>query len=192
MSKPSNGNGLHTFVAYVEDKPGVLNRIASLFRRRDYNIEALTVGHTHQPGVSRLTLVTEADDSKARRIEANLYKLVNVLRVDDLTHEDAVMREMVLVKVRADATTRSEIIQVADIFQAKIVDVATHSLVLELTGATEKVERFTRLMSQFGIVELQSTGVVAMTRGADGISPNPPEVNAVAPPRNGHNRPYYA
>lgn len=171
---------LHTFVAYVEDKPGVLNRVASLFRRRNFNIESLTVGKTNRPGVSRMTILVEASPEKATRIEANLYKLVNVLRVDDLTDESAVQREMVMVKVKADAQTRSEIIQIANIFRANIIDVATHSLILELMGTTEKVSRLMRILEPFGIVEVQSTGVVGMARGIEGVSPNPPHIDAVA------------
>lgn len=174
----SNGKQRHTFVAYVEDKPGVLNRIASLFRRRNFNIESLTVGKTHESGVSRMTILVEANKVAASHIEANLYKLVNVLRVDDLNDEDAVLREMVLVKVKADPQARQEIIQVASIFDAKIVDVAPHSLILELAATMEKVSRFLSLLQPYGIVELQSTGAVAMARGDDNVSPEPPVLYA--------------
>src|SRR3569623_1874813 len=101
----------HTFIARVEDKPGVLNRIASLFRRRGFNIASLTVGRPAEPGVSRLTLVIEADEDTARRIEANLYKLVNVLLVEDVTYQPSIARELALIKVRADATTRSRVLE---------------------------------------------------------------------------------
>jgi len=175
---------LHTFVVYVEDKPGVLNRVSSLFRRRSYNIESLAVGHTNQPGVSRMTIVVDADDdSVARRIEANLYKLVNVLRVDDVTHKKAVSREMALLKVRAGREARSEIVQVADIFRANIVDAAQESLVLEITGTTEKVERLINMLEPFEIISVQRTGTIAMLRGDSGVSPDPPAVAATA---NGH------
>lgn len=156
----------HTFVAYVEDKPGVLNRVASLFRRRNFNIESLTVGRTHQSGVSRMTIVVEAADQHvARRIEANMYKMVNVLRVDDVTHQDSVDREMALVKVTASQDTREEIVQIADSFRANIVDTATYMLVLEITGTTEKVNQLLAMLDQFGVVDVQRTGIVAMLRG---------------------------
>ena len=169
---------LHTFVAYVEDKPGVLNRIASLFRRRNFNIESLTVGKTQEPGISRMTVLVEANKVAASHIEANLYKLVNVLRVEDLNDQAAVVREMVLVKVKADSQTRQELIQIASVFQAKIVDVAPSSMIMELAGTVEKVSRFVKLVTPFGILELQSTGVVAMSRGDDSVSPEPPALFA--------------
>ena len=159
---------LHTFVAYVEDKPGVLNRVASLFRRRAYNIESLAVGHTNLPGVSRMTIIVDAaGEDVARHIEANLYKLVNVLRVDDLTRLEAVAREMALIKVKATKKTRGEIVQIADIFRANIVDDAADSLVLEITGTVEKVDRILKMLDQFGVADVQRTGVVAMLRGGD-------------------------
>jgi len=121
----------HTFVAYVEDKPGVLNRVASLFRRRTFNIESLTVGHTDQPGVSRMTIVVDTDEFGARRVEANLYKLVNVLRVDDVTSQPTVERDLALIKVAARNGKRSEIMQLVDVYRARIVDVTNESLVVE-------------------------------------------------------------
>ncbi|MGH2524924.1 MAG: acetolactate synthase small subunit, partial [Anaerolineales bacterium] len=108
----------HIFVAYVEDKPGVLNRVASLFRRRGFNIESLTVGHTEQPGVSRMTIVVDTDELGARRVEANLYKLVNVLRVDNVTAKPSVVRDLALIKVAADAATRAQAMQLVDVFRA--------------------------------------------------------------------------
>lgn len=164
---------LHTFVAYVEDKPGVLNRVASLFRRRAFNIESLAVGHTNITGISRMTIVVDAvDGSVARRIEANLYKLVNVLRVDDLTGRDSVSREMALIKVQASQKTRGEIVQIADIFRANIVDAAQHNLVLEITGTVEKVNRLLNMLDQFGVDDVQRTGVIAMLRGGEEGSPD--------------------
>jgi len=114
----------YTLVAYVEDKPGVLNRVSSLFRRRAFNIESLTVGHTEQPGVSRMTIVVDADQAEIRRIEANLYKLVNVLRVQDVSNTPAVTRDLALIKVAADINTRAQVMQLVDVFRARIVDVA--------------------------------------------------------------------
>jgi len=171
----------HTFVAYVEDKPGVLNRVASLFRRRVFNIESLTVGHTEQPGVSRMTIVVDTDEGGARRVEANLYKLVNVLRVDDVTHRPAVVRDLALVKVNASNGQRSEIMQLVDVYRARIVDVASDSLVVEITGTEDKIESLIEVLRPFGIIEMVRTGVVAMSRGTDAVSPNPPLVAAEVP-----------
>lgn len=159
---------IHTIIAYVEDKPGVLNRVASLFRRRGFNIESLAVGHTNMPGISRMTLMVNAEEENvARRIEANLYKLVNVLRVDDLTHKSPVARELALVKVKAGSKTRSEIVQIADIFRANIVDAASQTLVLEISGTAEKVTRLLHMLEPFTIIEVQRTGVIAIQRGDD-------------------------
>ena len=132
---------LHTLVVYVEDKPGVLNRVASLFRRRAFNIDSLTVGHTETPGVSRMTIVCDADPAAARRVEANIYKLVDVLRVDDITDQPAVERELAMIKVSATHETRTQIIQLADVFRARTVDVSNDSLIVEITGSGDKIER---------------------------------------------------
>ena len=166
---------IHTIIAYVEDKPGVLNRVASLFRRRGFNIESLAVGHTNMAGVSRMTIMVNAEEENvAKRIEANLYKLVNVLRVDDLTHKSPVARELALIKVNADSKTRSEIVQIADIFRANIVDTASQTLILEISGAAEKVTRLLQMLEPFRIVEVQRTGVIAIQRGDDQDSYDPP------------------
>jgi acetolactate synthase-1/3 small subunit len=155
----------HTLVAYVEDKPGVLNRVASLFRRRAFNIESLTVGHTEQPGVSRMTIVVDTDEQGARRVEANLYKLVNVLRVQDVTDLPAVVRDLALVKVSADSHARAQIMQLADVFRARIVDVANESLIVEITGTEDKIEGLIEVLRPFGIIEMVRTGLVSMARG---------------------------
>ncbi len=166
----------HTFIAYVEDVPGVLNRIASLFRRRNFNIDSLTVGRTEQPGVSRMTVVVEATDAGARIVEANLYKLVNVLRVDDLTHKSALMRELGLVKVKVTPQSRSEVLQLVDVFRARVVDVDELILVIEVTGTPEKISKFELVLRPYGITEIVRTGVVAMARGHELISSAPPTV----------------
>ena len=153
------------FVAHVEDKPGVLNRVASLFRRRAFNIESLTVGHTEKPGVSRMTIVVDTDELGARRVEANLYKLVNVLRVEELHEADAVVSEIALIKVSADASNRTQVLQLVDVFQARIVDVANESLMVEVTGQRETIRRLVDVLRPIGIVEMVRTGVVAMARG---------------------------
>ena len=171
----------HILVAYVEDKPGVLNRVASLFRRRAFNIESLTVGHTEQSGVSRMTIVVDADDMTARRIEANLYKLVNVLRVDDVTEKSSVVRDLALIKVAVNTANRTEVMQLADVFRARIVDVTNDSVIVETTGTEDKIEGLIEVLRPFGIIEMVRTGIVAMARGATAVSSNPPLVAAALP-----------
>jgi acetolactate synthase-1/3 small subunit len=161
MDKPT----LRTFIAHVEDVPGVLNRVASLFRRRAYNIESLTVGRTHQPGVSRMTLVMEADADGARRIEANLYKLVNVLRVEDVTGEETMSRDLALIKVKADSGARPHVLQLCEVFRARVVDVGTDALTVEITGTVDKVDGLLRVLEPYGVLEMVRTGAIAMTRG---------------------------
>jgi acetolactate synthase-1/3 small subunit len=167
-----------TFVVYVEDKPGVLNRVASLFRRRAYNIESLSVGHTHEPGVSRMTIVMEADDVVARLVEANLYKLVNVLRVEDVTESATVVRDLALVKVRADGGKRAQVLQLVEVFRARVIDMATDALIIEITGTEDKVDGMLEVLQPFGIIELVRAGSVAMTRGSRAPSIHPEFVPA--------------
>jgi acetolactate synthase-1/3 small subunit len=171
----------HTFVAYVEDKPGVLNRVASLFRRRGFNIESLTVGHTDQAGVSRMTIVVDTDEFGARRVEANLYKLVNVLRVEDVTPHAAVVRDLALIKVAADGASRAQVMQLCDVFRARVVDVANDSLVIEITGTVDKIDGLVEVLRPFGIIEMVRTGIVAMRRGPAAVDPNPPRIAAQLP-----------
>jgi acetolactate synthase I/III small subunit len=156
-----------TFIVYVEDKPGVLNRVISLFRRRNYNIDALTVGRTEREHISRITLVMSADDDGARRLEANLYKLVNVLFVRDVTHVQAVIREMALVKVKADDRRRGELLQLCEVFRARAVNVTGTSITLEITGDQEKIDGLLAVVRPFGILEMVRTGAVAMTRAGE-------------------------
>ncbi len=155
----------HTLVALVEDKPGVLNRVASLFRRRAFNIESLTVGHTEQPGVSRMTIVIDSNQTNAERVTTNLYKLVNVIQVADLATSPVVSRDLALVKVNVTAVSRAEVMQLVDVFRARIVDVANDSLIIEITGAEDKIEGFVDVLRPFGIIEMVRTGIVAMARG---------------------------
>jgi acetolactate synthase-1/3 small subunit len=155
------------FVVYVEDKPGVLNRVSSLFRRRAFNIESLSVGHTDQPGVSRMTIVMDADDDIARLVEANLYKLVNVLRVEDVTRRPFVSRDLALIKVKAPAQERAEVLQVVEVFRARVVDVTTHALIVEITGTEDKIDGMLDVLRPFGIIEMARTGTVAMARGPE-------------------------
>jgi acetolactate synthase I/III small subunit len=156
---------LHTLVVYVEDKPGVLNRVASLFRRRAFNIDSLTVGHTETPGVSRMTIVCDVDPLNARRVEANIYKLVDVLRVDDITNDASVERELAMIKVSATPDTRAQIFQLADVFRARVIDVSADSLIVEITGSADKIERLLDVLKPYGVLETARTGRVAMVRG---------------------------
>jgi acetolactate synthase I/III small subunit len=159
---------LRTFVAYVEDRPGVLNRIASLFRRRGYNIISLNVGRTHEPGVSRMTFVVEADDDKARRIQANLYKLVNVISIEDISRKPSVSRDLALIKVTVGPDKRAEVLQLCDVFRARAVDVGPQTLIVEITGTQDKIDGLVAILQPFGIAEMVQTGTVAMTRGPIG------------------------
>jgi acetolactate synthase I/III small subunit len=156
---------LHTLVVYVEDKPGVLNRVASLFRRRAFNIDSLTVGHTETPGVSRMTIVCDVDPLNARRVEANIYKLVDVLRVDDITDAPSVDRELAMIKVAATPEVRSQIIQLADVFRARVIDVSPESVIVEITGSGDKIVRLIEVLTPYGVLEVGRTGCVAMARG---------------------------
>ena len=155
----------HTLVALVEDKPGVLDRVASLFRRRAFNIESLTVGHTEQPGVSRMTIVIDSNQTNVERVTANLYKLVNVIQVADLATAPVVSRDLALIKVSVTALSRSQVMQLVDVYRAHVVDVTNESLVIEITGTEDKINSFVEVMRPFGILEMVRTGVVAMARG---------------------------
>jgi acetolactate synthase-1/3 small subunit len=157
---------LKTFVVHVENKPGVLTRVASLFRRRAFNIDSLTVGRTEKPEVSRMTIVVDADQDQARRIEASLYKLVNVLLVEDITDEPAISRDLAMIKVSAEHDQRSHVLQLVNIFRARVVDVAPESLIIEITGTEEKIDRLLEVLGPFGVLEMVRTGIVAMRRGA--------------------------
>lgn len=159
-------NTKHTLVALVEDKPGVLNRIASLFRRRAFNIQSLAVGGSEHPGLSRMTIVSVGDSAQIEQVRKQLDKLINVIKVSDITEEDMVTRELALIKVKATASTRSEIMQIVGIFRANIVDVAPGSLTVEVTGDEDKVNSLLELLSDFGVKELSRTGRIALTRGS--------------------------
>ncbi|UCH62595.1 MAG: acetolactate synthase small subunit [Fidelibacterota bacterium] len=155
-------------VALVEDKPGVLNRIASLFRRRNYNIESLVVGHSEIPGASRLTIATDEEEHLRRNIiRQNLLKMVNVIDVVDVTDQPCVIREHALIKVKADSSTRGEVRNLADMYRARIVDVGKQSLIIEVTGEPDKIDSIIEVLEQFGIIEIMRAGKVALTRGAD-------------------------
>ncbi|OGO36210.1 MAG: acetolactate synthase small subunit [Chloroflexi bacterium RBG_16_57_11] len=160
----------HTLVALVEDKPGVLNRVSSLFRRRAFNIESLTVGHTAEPGISRMTIVVDSDDLSVERLTAYLYKLVNVIQVHDLTEQPAVSRDLAMIKVNATPETRTHIMQTVDVFRARIVDVTNNSFIIEVTGDEAKIEGLVEVLKPLGIIEMVRTGVVAMARGSSPIT----------------------
>lgn len=163
----------HTLSALVENKPGVLNRVVSLFRRRGFNIDSLTVGRTQTPEVSRMTIVMDGSDFDASNVKMNLYKLVNVIQVDELENSEAVTRDLALIKVSVeDSTTRAEVIQLCEVFGARIVDIAASALVVELTGDEREIERFAEMLRPIGILEMVRTGVVAMARGSATISMN--------------------
>lgn len=163
----SNGRALskHTVIAWLEDKPGVLNRVVSLFRRRNFNIESLSVGHSETPGISRLTFVVNGDDRMVEQAVKQLYKLVNVTRVEDITHKPAVIREMALIRVKVDGQTRSEIMQIVDIYRQQIVDVSLDAVVIQAVGTEERINSLIELLSNYPILEMVRTGAVAMTRG---------------------------
>jgi acetolactate synthase-1/3 small subunit len=148
----------------VENKFGVLTRVAGLFSGRGYNIDTLNVGPTQDPKTSRMTVVTRGDDATIEQIVKQLKKLINVLAVEDYRDADYIDRELVLVKVEVDSQTRAEVMQITDIFRAKIVDVQPKSLTIEITGNESKVEKFLQLMGGFGVLELTRTGKVALPR----------------------------
>ena len=174
----------HTVVALVYDKPGVLNRVVSMVRRRAFNISSLAVGHSETPGLSRMTFVIEGDDTIQEQVTKQLRKLVDVVKVSDLKGANAVYRELSLIRVSASAATRSEIIQIVDIFRANIVDVGHDSLIIEVTGDEDKLESFVTLLKPFGVLEIMRSGRLAMVRGvspepnANGSSENPDGVLA--------------
>src|SRR3974390_1632328 len=161
---------LNTYVVYVENKPGVLTRVASLFRRRAFNIDSLTVGRTEKPEVSRMTITVDADPDQARRIEANLYKLVNVLLVENITREAAIIRDLAMIKVGATHEARSHVLELASVFRARVVDVAPESLTIEITGVEDKIDGLLEVLRPYGVLEMVRTGIVAMRRGSKGSS----------------------
>ena len=157
-----------TLVALVENKPGVLNRVASLFRRRNFNIDSLTVGRTESPEVSRMTIVMEDEPEK---VQNQLYKLVNVIQVDNVTHAPNVSRDLALIKVQVNNETRGQVTQLCDIFRAHIVDAGPDTVIVEVTGNEDKITSMTELLRPIGILEMVRTGVVTMTRGDEVLAP---------------------
>ena len=150
----------------------MLNRVASLFRRRNFNIESLTVGHTDIPGISRMTLVVDGDQASVERLTSYLYKLVNVLQVEDLTGRPMVSRDLAMIKVSTNTDKRAEIIQMVDVFRARVVDVTANALIIEVTGDEDKINGLVDILKPLGIIEMVRTGTVAMARGSDPLMTN--------------------
>ncbi len=163
----ANGNGkFHTLSVLVANKPGVLTHVSGLFSRRGYNIDSLTVGVTENPDISRMTIVVHGDEHVIEQVTKQLNKLIDIIKVVDISPLESVDRELALLKVTADPEKRAEIIQIANIFRANIVDVSAKSLIIEVTGGTDKVNALEELMRPFGIKEMVRTGKVALVRGA--------------------------
>lgn len=158
----------HALVAMVNDRPGVLNRIASLFRRRGFNIESIAVGHSEVTGVSRVTIVVDGTTTQVEQVRKQLEKVIDVIKVLDVTGDSTITRELALIKVRTTTANRSEVMQVVDIFRANIVDVSSDSVMVEATGDSNKIESLYRLLKGFGVREIARTGAIAMTRGGPG------------------------
>ena len=160
----------HTLSVLVQDQPGVLARISALFSRRGYNIESLAVGTTETVGISRMTIVVNVDDLALEQITKQLNKLINVLKIIELDEEAAIARELMLIKVRADASARSAVLQLVELFRAKVVDVGTDAVTIEATGSHDKLEALLEVLAPHGIKEIVQSGVVALGRGGRGIS----------------------
>lgn len=161
-------NSKHTLAALVHNKPGVLNRVASLFRRRGFNIESIAVGRTDDPKVSRMTIVVIGDDATVEQVRKQLDKVIDVVKIFDITGDDLVARELALVRVKATAATRAEIVQMVNIFRGSVIDVASNSMIIEITGDEDKIDSLLNLLRGYGIKEVVRTGRVAMTRGGTG------------------------
>jgi len=173
----------HTMIAWMEDKPGVLNRVAGLFRRRNFNIESLAVGHSETPGISRMTFVAKGTDRDMSQVKTQLYKLINVTKVEDVTNQDSITRELAMFKVKATSETRAEVMQIVDIYRARIVHVDMESVIIQIVGKENQVDSLIDLLQNFGILEMVRTGQVAMVRG-NGLAAA--EETAVASASNGH------
>jgi acetolactate synthase I/III small subunit len=159
----------HTLSVLVEDKPGVLARVAALFSRRGFNIESLAVGATEQKNMSRMTIVVSAEETPLEQITKQLNKLINVIKIIEQDDDNSVSRELALIKVRADAGTRSQVVEAANLFRANIIDVSPESLTVEATGNRGKIEALLRLLEPFGIREIAQSGMVSLSRGPRGI-----------------------
>jgi acetolactate synthase-1/3 small subunit len=163
----------HTLSVLVENKPGVLARVSSLFSRRGFNIDSLAVGETENPDVSRITIVVNADSSPLEQVTKQLNKLVNVLKIVELDPQQSVQRELLLVKVRADRTQRGQVLETVELFRAKVIDVAPDTLTIEATGAPDKLDALLRDLEPYGIKEMVQSGLVAIGRGSRSITTGP-------------------
>ncbi|HET9876110.1 MAG TPA: acetolactate synthase small subunit [Mycobacterium sp.] len=159
----------HTLSVLVEDKPGVLARVASLFSRRGFNIESLAVGATEVKDMSRMTIVVSVEDIPLEQITKQLNKLINVIKIVEQDDENSVARELALIKVRADATTRNQVAEAAKLFRARVIDVSPESLIIEVTGAPDKFDALLRVLEPFGVREIVQSGLVSLARGPRGI-----------------------
>ncbi len=170
----------HTVVAIVEDKPGVLMRVSSLFRRRGFNIESLTVGPTEAEGLSRMTIVVDGESAPVEQVEKQLYKLIDVIKVSDLSHEEMIARELALIKVRCNNVNRHELLDIANVFRADVVDIATNSIILQVVGDDDKINGLVKMCEPYGIRELSRTGRMAMVRGTKTTTVHDPEPEKIA------------
>ena len=158
----------HILVALVEDQPGVLNRVVSLFRRRRFNIASLTVGQTERKNIARMTIVVDSTSTNTEQVIKQMYKIINVLKVSDVTNDATVTRELALIKINATKSNRTEILQIVEIYRAKVVDISLNSLMIEMTSQPSKIDSFIDLIRGFGIKELVRTGATVMNRGRSG------------------------
>ena len=181
---PNSNDGVRPriFAVWVENLPGVLNRVTSLYRRRGFNIESLTVGPARAPGVSRMTIVVRTDAEGARRILVQLTRLVNVLRADDMTHKPSIRHELAMFKISATPEERSQVIQLAGAIGARLVDIAPGSVVVEATASPQRIDGLAEVLRPYGILELVRTGLVGMARGAASVMTDPVARN---PPKRG-------
>ena len=161
---------MHTLAVLVENKPGVLTRVSGLFARRSFNIKSLAVGETEQPGISRMTIIVEADSAPIEQVKRQLNKLINVLKIVELHPEESVERRLLMMKVRADESRRTGVLQVVDLFRAHVVDVQPESVVIESIGSLPKLEALLRAMEPYGVIELVQSGAVAIGRGEQSIT----------------------
>jgi len=169
METIGTAHSRHTMVVLVEDHPGVLNRVVSLLRRRSFNIHTITVGASEQPGVSRMTLVVEGDELEVEQAGKQLYKLLEVLKVTDITHTNAISHELALVKVATKPTNRQEVMLAGQIYDARFVDATPSSLVMEVSGSPERIDSFLNMVKPYGIRELVRSGPIAMSRGGGSV-----------------------
>lgn len=160
---------LNVFVVHVENKPGVLTRVASLFRRRAFNIDSLNVGRTDKPDVSRMTIVVDTDTDGAKRIEAHLYKLVNVLLVENITANPSIVRDLAMIKVACTQDSRPHVLDLVGVFRGRVIDVAPDSVTVEITGTEDKIDGLLEVLRPYGVLEMVRTGIVAMKRGAKSV-----------------------